>query len=63
MYNCDSGVMNVNIDFNRINHAALMDGGCQLSASHELNLPAQGKNWKRAKEKEKLEKKFKHLAR
>lgn len=42
MYNCDSGVMNVNIDFNRINHAALMEGGCQLSASHKLNLPAQG---------------------
>lgn len=35
--------MNVNIDFNTINHAALMDSFSQLTTSHKQVLPAWDK--------------------
>ncbi len=35
--------MNVNIEFNTINHAALMDSGSQLTTTHKQILPAKDK--------------------
>lgn len=49
MYEWDSRVMDVNIDFNTINHAALMDSGCQLTTSHKQILPAKDK-WETSEE-------------
>lgn len=43
MHEWDFRVTNVNIDFNTINHAALMDGGSQLSTPHKQILPTKDK--------------------
>lgn len=52
--------MNVNIDFITINHAALMDSGCQLTTSHKHILPAKNK-MAEGQKKDKLVKKYKQL--